>query len=122
MRRRKVLIVEDEKAIAMLLRQIVRGIGADVEVAYDGAEGLAKIRESRPDLLLLDLIMPVMSGEELLTALSQEGLLEGLPVVVVSTKETIDGLEQLHLPRLVKPFDTAEVRRIVREHLALDQE
>jgi CheY-like chemotaxis protein len=121
MRRRRVLVVEDEKAIAMLLKQIVRGIGADVEVAHDGAEGLAKIRASRPDLLLLDLIMPVMSGEELLTALEQEGLLEGLPVVVISTKETIDGLDQLDLPRLVKPFETAEVRRVVREHLPPDQ-
>ncbi len=115
----RVLIVEDERAISMLLERLVRAAGAEVEVVHDGLEALTSIRAHKPDLVLLDLIMPVMSGEELLRTLEQEGLLPDLRVVVISTKEELQGLEHLNLPRLSKPFEATAVKEIVREQLAL---
>ncbi|NPV48972.1 MAG: response regulator [Armatimonadetes bacterium] len=116
---RRVLVVEDERAISILLERLVRATGAEVEVVHDGLEALASIRASRPDLVLLDLIMPVMNGEELLRTLEQEGLLPDLRVVVISTKEELVGLEHLNLPRLSKPFEATAVKQVVREQLAL---
>jgi CheY-like chemotaxis protein len=116
---RKVLVVEDERAIGLLLERLVRATGVEVEVVHDGLEALTSIRAHRPDLVLLDLIMPVMNGEELLRTLEQEGLLLGLRVVVISTREELPGLEHLNLPRLSKPFEATAIKRVVREQLAL---
>lgn len=115
----RVLVVEDERAISLLLERLVRATGAEVEVVHDGLEALASIRAHRPDLVLLDLIMPVMNGEELLRTLEQEGLLPDLRVVVISTKEELTGLEHLNLPRLSKPFEATAVKQVVRDQLAL---
>jgi len=114
-----VLIVEDERAIALLLAQIVSGLGVKVETAHNGQEAWAKLQAAPPALMLLDLIMPIMSGEELLARMELEGLLERVPVLVISTKETVEGLEHLCLPTLMKPFEPGEVKCKVRQALGL---
>lgn len=113
----RVLIVEDERPIGILLGHIVERLGVEIELAHNGAEALTAIQARRPDLVLLDLIMPIMSGEELLAALEREGLLPGLPVIVISTREEVQGYE--YLPLLTKPFSAVEVKNLVREKLGL---
>jgi len=117
----KVLIVEDEPIIAMLLGRIVEGTGASVELAYNGEEALTKIRQGKPDLMLLDLIMPVKSGEEVLQELAADPELKDLPVIIITTKDRAVGLEQRSLLFLQKPFDPSEVKRLVREALGASE-
>lgn len=113
-----VLIVEDERPIAALLVRLVEECGAEAVAAHNGVEALRRMREVRPDLVLLDLIMPVMSGEDVLREMDQDPRLADVPVIVITTKEMMEDLPQREVAFLQKPFSPAQVKQIVRETLA----
>lgn len=114
-----VLVVEDEHANATLLALIVERCGLKVEVARDGVEALAMMRQSKPDLVLLDLILPVMRGEEVLDAMGADPVLREVPVLVITTMGGHGDPDECPLPHIRKPFRTPEVRRLVLEALGL---
>ncbi len=81
----KILIIEDEEALLSVLEKKLSLEGYDVFTARDGQEGLEKIREHLPDLVLLDIIMPKLGGFEVLEALKKEkGKIAQIPVVIIS--------------------------------------
>ena len=80
----KVLIVEDTKTITSLLQVYLMGWGLEFVEAKDGEEGLRKARETRPDLILSDVRMPVMDGFELCAALRADPALRQTPVVLLT--------------------------------------
>ena len=77
-----VLIVDDDELIRETLRELVEMIGCSARLAANGKEALAMMTEQRPCLIILDLLMPVMSGIELLTAMREDPTLAAIPVVV----------------------------------------
>ncbi len=81
---KKIIIVEDEEILRNLLQKKLIEEGYEVEVAVDGEDGLAKIKADRPDLILLDIVMPKMNGIEMLEEMQKDESLGGIPVVVVS--------------------------------------
>jgi len=83
---RDVLVVDDDRSFVQLVRRILEAVDGKYEVrwAYEGQEALARIREKRHDLLLLDLIMPGMDGFQLLERLQGDEALKDIPVVVVT--------------------------------------
>lgn len=81
----KVLIVEDTKTITSLLQVYLMGWGLEFVEAKDGEEGLRKARETRPDLILSDVRMPVMDGFELCAAVRSDKELFSTPVVLLTT-------------------------------------
>ena len=81
---KKVLIVEDEEIIYELLQRKLTQEGYEVVVAKDGEEGLAKIREEKPDLILLDIIMPKKGGFEVMEEMQKEEDIGDIPVIVIS--------------------------------------
>ena len=81
---KKIIIVEDEEILRNLLYKKLTAEGYKVETAEDGEEGLAKIKVDRPDLILLDIIMPKMNGIEMMEEMAKEESLKGIPVIVVS--------------------------------------
>src|SRR3989344_7804063 len=81
----KILLIEDDKFFREFYAQKLREKGIDVFQAGDGEEGLAKISENIPDIILLDLIMPVKDGFEVLEGLSQNIATKNIPVLVFST-------------------------------------
>ncbi|HUQ84945.1 MAG TPA: response regulator [Candidatus Limnocylindrales bacterium] len=81
----KILLVEDDKFFREFYAQKLREKGMEVFQAGDGEEGLRKVTESTPDIILLDLIMPVKDGFEVLEGLGQSGLINTIPVLVFST-------------------------------------
>jgi len=90
---KKILIIEDEKTLRFLLAQYLRADGFEVEEAVDGEEGLKKMKENKPDLVLLDLILPTIHGFEVLTQIKKDPLLESVPVMILSNlgqKEEIE--------------------------------
>jgi CheY-like chemotaxis protein len=113
-----VLVVDDERPIAALLARLVEECGAEAQVAHNGGEALRHMVERRPDLVLLDLIMPVMSGEEVLQAMSEDAALADVPVIVITTKEMIEDTRAHPRAFLQKPFTPAEVKQMVREALS----
>ncbi|MBU0607119.1 MAG: response regulator [Armatimonadetes bacterium] len=114
-----VLIVEDERPIATLLAKLVEGCGVETAITHNGAEALRWMMLRRPDLVLLDLIMPVMSGEDVLSEMRQDPRLAGVPVIVITTKDMMPDSPPLNADLLQKPFAPAEVKQRIRAMLKL---
>ncbi len=114
----KILIIEDDTAIGNLEQEVLERAGYAVLRAYSGTEAALLLQEQHPDLILLDLMLPGISGEALLPQL------RGIPVIVVSAKVTVQDKVNLLLcgavDYLTKPFDTKELLARVtvrlREH------
>lgn len=102
-----ILIVDDDIYIGDMLEEVLTKEGYTPARAYSGTEALLYLSSRRPDLILLDLMLPGLSGEDLLPAL------EGIPVIVISAKaETSDKVDLLMAGAsdyMTKPFDTAEL-------------
>ena len=81
---KKILIVEDEEIMYSLLQKKLTREGYEVTVAKDGEEGLEKIRESKPDLILLDIIMPRKGGFEVMEEMKKDENAKNIPVIVIS--------------------------------------
>ena len=97
----RVLTIDDEDVARYLVRQCLPAPAFEVIEAGDGAEGLESARSARPDVILLDLIMPGMDGRQILRELSADATLRDIPVVIV-TSSTLDApdrdqlLQQAH--------------------------
>jgi CheY-like chemotaxis protein len=83
---RSILIVDDCPEIASILARHVRGAGHEVSIAHDGADALARVGRKVPDCILLDLMMPVMSGVEVLHRLKEDPATARIPIVLVSAR------------------------------------
>lgn len=82
--RKDVLIVEDEKPLVAALRRKITDAGFDVREAYDGQEALLKVAQKKPDLILLDLILPVKDGLSVLRSLKSSEENKNIPVIVLT--------------------------------------
>ncbi len=105
-----VLIVEDDKNIAELLQLYLEKQGYAVTVAYDGGQGLEKFRTIQPDLILLDVMMPVMDGWTLCRTIRCDSK---TPVIMLTAKSQLDdkiaGLQSGADDYITKPFEMREV-------------
>lgn len=81
---KKILICEDEKVLANLLRKKLTQEGYEIFLALDGKESLAKMKEKKPDLVLLDIIMPEMDGFEVMETMVKDKKLKDIPVIIIS--------------------------------------
>ncbi len=80
----KILIVEDEKILLDLLQKKLTQEGYEITPTHNGEEGLKAMRENKPDLILLDIIMPKMSGFEVLEEMNKDPELKSIPIIIVS--------------------------------------
>lgn len=101
----KFLIAEDEMGIARLLEVIVQRHGFEARVVPDGRTALACIHDDPPDVILLDLHMPIMDGYEVLEALQRDPRTAAIPVIVMSTQESLEDLSCDACALVSKPFD-----------------
>lgn len=81
---KKILIIEDEEILLNLLQKKLTEHGYDVSLARDGEEGLKTLREEKPDLILLDVIMPKLGGFEVMEEIQKDEELKKIPVIIVS--------------------------------------
>ena len=81
---KKILLVEDEEIMIDLLQKKLTKEGYEISVARDGEEGLKAMREVKPDLILLDIIMPKMGGFEVMEEMGKDKNLKDIPVIVIS--------------------------------------
>ena len=81
---KKILIVEDEEILLNLLKSKLEKLGYTVYSALDGEEGLKAIRETMPDLVLLDIIMPKMGGFEVMEEMQKDLSIKDIPVIIIS--------------------------------------
>jgi DNA-binding response OmpR family regulator len=118
----RVLIVEDDPVILRLLEVNFELEGFDVLLAHDGAEGIELAREQRPDLVISDIMMPNVSGIELVEALKADDATAAIPILLLSAKaQTADvraGLEAGADDYVTKPFEPLELVDRVQALLA----
>lgn len=116
---RRVLLIEDEANIAEAIRFLLSRDGYQVEVRRDGLDALAAIAGDPPDLVVLDLMLPGLSGLEILSALRANGATQDLPVLMLTAKgqgRDRRAAEEAGVSAfMAKPFDNAEMRAVVRE-------
>lgn len=114
----KILVCDDERHIVRLIQVNLEKQGWQVVTAYDGKEGLEKIRAEKPDLCVLDVMMPYMDGFEVLKSLRREPETEALPVIMLTAKaQDKDVFEGYHYGAdmyLTKPFNPAELVSFVK--------
>ncbi|MDD5628936.1 MAG: response regulator [Elusimicrobia bacterium] len=117
----RVLVVDDEEDYRIIARDVLRAEGYEVELAPDGEAGLAAVRASPPDLVLVDWMMPKLDGEGFCRRLREDPRARALPVLMLTVKQTADEeLEALHFgvdDFITKPFKPAELLARVRAAL-----
>jgi two-component system response regulator MprA len=118
----RILIIEDDEGIVRVLRRALTYEGYQVETALDGESGLAQARELRPDLIILDLMLPGMDGLEVTQRMRTEG---NIPILMLTAKDTINdrvqGLDAGADDYMTKPFDLDELLARVRALLRRTQ-
>jgi DNA-binding response OmpR family regulator len=116
--RRRILIIEDERDVADLLALSLRNAGFNASAAADGASGLQKVRDERPEFIILDLMLPKMSGLEVCRILKSDTATAHIPILMLTAKaEEIDrivGLEFGADDYVTKPFSPREVMLRIR--------
>lgn len=119
----KILIVDDSRLIAHVAKTMLTKRGHEVILAQDGKAGLEAAKSEQPDIILLDLIMPIMDGYEVCEHLKEDDSTKEIPIIMVTSKaETADkvkGLEMGALDYVAKPFDEGELIARVNIHLRL---
>ena len=118
---KKVLIADDEQNIIISLEFLMKREGYQVEVANDGEEAVRRIRASRPDLVLLDVMMPKKSGFEVCQEIRSDPEMAGIRILMLTAKgrdtEVAKGLALGADAYMTKPFSTRELVDKVRSLL-----
>jgi two-component system, OmpR family, alkaline phosphatase synthesis response regulator PhoP len=116
-----ILVAEDQQHVRKLITYKLENNGYEVITAENGAEALVKIREIIPTLVLLDVMMPLMTGFEVLAALKQDERTKNIPVLLVTAQskeeEILRGLELGAEDYITKPFSPNELAARVKKAL-----
>jgi CheY-like chemotaxis protein len=117
----KILIIDDDETVHLVYRAYLSKAGHSVESAYDGEEGLAKAAAARPDLMLVDINMPRLSGFEVIRQLKEAPLSRDIPVLVITSLK-----QEHHVKRaasmgvagfITKPTKMPELNALVEKAL-----
>jgi two-component system phosphate regulon response regulator PhoB len=116
-----VLVVEDEAHIRRVLEYNLKLDGFEVYLAEDGAAGLKLATEKQPDVILLDWLMPVMNGLQVLKKLKNDSYTENIPVFMLTAKGMLNDVTQaLDIGAddyITKPFNPTQLGKTIREKL-----
>ena len=118
---KKILIIEDEPEQIEVLKIRLEANNFEVISALDGEEGLAKANKEKPDLILLDIVMPKINGYEVCKHIKQNPEMKNIPIIVISAIGAKDfeercldaGAEEC----IRKPYDSADVVTRIKKHL-----
>ena len=120
----RILTVDDSTTIRKIVRRTLDNYNCDILEAQNGVEGLATANKERPDLILLDITMPVMTGIEMLEKLKGEIELKEIPVIMLtaeSGKEAVTKAVRMGIKDyIVKPFNGPELVERIKKHIHLN--
>lgn len=119
----KILVVDDDKDIVVFFSKRLVKEGYEVVPAYDGEEALLKLKETNPDIILLDLILPKINGYEVLKEIREKFKDKWIPVIVISAKTELESVEKCYKLEadhyLTKPCDVENVLSGIRTMISL---
>ena len=110
-----VLIVDDEFGIAEALRDLLQDEGYRTAIAINGRQALERMREERPDLILLDYMMPVMNGAAVIAEMQADPKLRDIKVIVMSASSASAWKDLPAAGRISKPFDLEHLLGLIRK-------
>ena len=115
-----VLIVDDEFGVAEVLQSILEDEGYRVVIAINGKQGLTRLAEVAPDLVMIDFMMPIMDGTRMLAAMRQDAAFATTPVIMMSSLDeaSIRDATTQYSAFMRKPFRSARVVELVAQLLA----
>jgi DNA-binding response OmpR family regulator len=117
----KILIADDEKINVDFFQVMLTKLGFDVEVAYNGEQVLKKVMDFTPDLILLDLLMPKLSGYKVVEIMKNDEKTKNIPIIVLTAVNDIkDKVEMIELgieDYITKPFNFVEILARIRNTL-----
>lgn len=120
--RKRVLLVDDSATTLMMEKMILRQEDFDLVTASNGEEAIERAERERPDLILLDVVMPRKNGFEVCRALRQTPGLSSVPIILVTTRSEPESLEAGYLSGctdfVMKPINSLELLTKVRNYLA----
>ena len=118
----KVMVIDDSKTIRRTAETLLSKVGCEVVTATDGFDALAKIADSRPDIIFVDIMMPRLDGYQTCALIKNNSEFKATPVIMLSSK---DGLFDRAKGRIVgsdqyltKPFSKAELLNSIEAHIA----
>jgi two-component system alkaline phosphatase synthesis response regulator PhoP len=116
----KILIVDDEVHLARILQFTLEHAGFDVRTAFDGREALEKAKQERPDLIILDLMLPIIDGYKVCNILKSDEEFKTVPIIILSARDL--SREELEEPisadlYMEKPFNTNNLIEKISELL-----
>ena len=119
--KKKILVIEDEPHISKLVKFILEKNGFEVMQAFVGQEGLQTAKKEKPDLIVLDVMMPNMDGFEAAKKLGGMKETKNIPIIMLSSaaqfKDKMKGIEAGAVDYITKPFDNEELVAKVKEYI-----
>ncbi|OGR46614.1 MAG: hypothetical protein A2X34_05190 [Elusimicrobia bacterium GWC2_51_8] len=119
--KKKILIVEDSKSTSEALKAVLEAEGRLAFLAHDGVTGLALARREKPDLILLDLLLPKLNGYEVCAALKRDNTVRHIPVLIISTMDSPESVERAEICGaknfMKKPYNLEDLLREIKKLL-----
>jgi two-component system alkaline phosphatase synthesis response regulator PhoP len=126
--KKRILIVDDEPDFSMILKKNLEKEGFEVELAYDGAEGLAKVRSNPPDAIVLDVMMPEIDGYKVCSTLKSDDKYSDIPIVLLTAVASLvtstryshyDGMSMEADDYMPKPASPEQITESIKRLLKL---
>ena len=122
-----ILVVDDNESVTDMTARMLSGLGYEVMTALDGPQALAQIAGRRPDCILLDIMMPRMSGLEVLSRLKHDPATTGIPVIMLTAKsqdeDVLTGYKEGAEYYITKPYTSRDlvygIRLVLGQHRPL---
>lgn len=116
--RKKILLVDDDPGIHLLVNQILTNAGYVIVSATSGEQGLMLALSERPDLIILDVIMPGLKGRDLCARIKAYPILEPIPIIFLTGKDSDDDIAAEHkvggIAHLTKPVDAEKLLAVIK--------
>lgn len=123
--RKKVLLVDDSATILMMERMILTKLPYDLVTAVNGEDAVAKALSEHPDLILMDVVMPLMNGFEAVRRIRAQAATRETPIIMVTTRGEMENVEYAYASGcndyVTKPINSAELVAKMRNFLEQDQ-
>ena len=120
----RILIVDDSPSQLMGIRRIVEKLGHEIVTAEDGASGVEVAKNTMPDLILMDVVMPNLNGFQATRSITREPSTKHIPIVLVTTKDQdtdrVWGMRQGAKAYITKPFSESELADMIQQMLGGD--
>ena len=118
---KKIMVVDDEDVTVKMLNYLLRKNGFNVVSFQNGKEALDAVESERPDLILMDVMMPVMTGIEASRLIKSDSRFSGIPIIILSALgqeiEVSEGLDGGADEYVIKPFDSNALVRLINSKL-----